>query len=208
MRIIAFLLIAGGIGLGLVWPWAQLNLEKTNAETLAFGDLQGAVVERQTIELTEADNPIRVRFQIAYTPDGALPPVKLPVKIVITDSDGTLLTGTVSFPTAGRETGPEQPKVRSGTLLNFNVINDGEHEFFLELASNPNDGGITRPAIEGVDVSIVKNAAELRDDYKALAAVMALAGVYVLIRSRRSKRKSRKEDRKKKPEPRKWGRGG
>lgn len=203
MRIVALLLIAGGIGLGLIWPWAQLNLETSQASVLEFGDLQGAVVERQTISLSEQDNPIRVRFQIAYKPGGALPPVKLPVQIVVTDSDGTLLTGTVSFSTEGRETGPEQPKVRSGTMLNFNVINDGEHEFFLELADNPNDGGISRPAIAGVDLSIIKNATEVRDDYKALAAIMALAGFYILVRSRGRKRKAPRE----KPKPQKWGRG-
>lgn len=160
-------------------------------------------MERQTLPLNREDNPIRVRFQIAYKPDGALPPVKIPIKVVITDRDGTLLTGTVSFPTSGRETGPEQPKVRSGTLLNFDVINDGEHELFLELAPNPNDGGITRPAIDGVEVAVVKNAANIRDDYKALAAVMALAGFYILIRSRGRKRKSKDE----KTGQRKWGRG-
>ena len=203
MRLVAFLLIAGGIGLGLIWPWAQLSLDRSNAETLTYGDLQGPVVERQTITLSEQDNPIRVQFEISYKPDAALPPTKLPVKIVITDSDGTLLSGIVSFATGGRDTGPEQPKVRSGTMLNFDVINSGEHEFFLELADNPNDGGISRPGIEGVDISVIKNASELRDDYKALAAVMALAGVYVLIRSRGRKRKAKKE----KPKPRKWGRG-
>lgn len=201
MRSLGLVLILAAIAVGLVWPWAQINLQGRAIETLQFGNLQGPIVERRTLDLTENDNPVRARFQASFVPGGALPPLKLPVKVVITDRDGTLLTGVISFPTNSRNTGPENVTVSAGTMLNFNTINDGPHEMFLELAPNPDDGGISRPALEGISVSFVGNAPQLRDDYKALAAVMALAGFYLLVRSRRKKKKDGETP------PPNWGRG-
>ena len=122
---------------------------------------------------------------------------------MITDRDGTLLTGVISFPTQGIETGPEQPKVRGSQALEFGIINNGEHELYLELAPNQNDGGVLRPDIEGISATVIANAPAINEDYKSLAAVMALAGFYLLVRSRKRKKESGgKID----PPPR-WGRG-
>ena len=180
MRPLGLLLIFAAICLGLLWPWYQINFQGREVETLQFGNLQSTIVERQTITLTKQDNPVRVRFLASFLVGGKLPPIKLPIKVVITDREGTLLVGIVSFPTKGRTTGPELEPIRAGTLLNFSVLNDGEHEVFLELAPNENDGAILKPALSGVAATFVANAPALQDNFRFLAIVLALAGVYTV----------------------------
>ncbi|MEL7429477.1 MAG: hypothetical protein AAFN43_05715 [Pseudomonadota bacterium] len=187
MRTLGILFLFMAAGLGLIWPWAQINFLGREVGTLEFGALRGPIAERQVLELTQSDNPVRIRFQAEYKIDGRLPPVKIPVKTVITDVDGTLLSGMISFPTQGIETGPRQEKVRGSQPLNFSVINDGKHELFLELAANPNDGGIARPDIAGITATVIANAPAINEDYKSFAAILALAGVYLLVRSRKRK---------------------
>ena len=131
------------------------------------------------------------------------PPVKVPLKVVVTDRDGVFLSGVISFPTHGTSNGPGVTHTRAGTPLEFNVLNGGDHEFRIALAPNANDGGIITPGIRNVKAKVIANAPELDDDYKALAAILALAGFYILIRSRRgSQRTAGRSD-----PPDRWGRG-
>ena len=202
MRVFGLLLLACGIAVGAIWPWAQLHFLGNELGKLEFSGLRQGKSEPQSIVLTRDNNRVRIRFQASYLVGAKLPPVKIPVRVVITDLDGTLLSGIVSFPTKGDETGPEQQKVRGSTPLEFGVINDGEHMITLSLAPNPNNGGILVPDIAEVSATVVANAPELRDDYKALAAALALAGIYVLLRSRRKKPGDPPNS-----TPARWGRG-
>ncbi|MEM9330234.1 MAG: hypothetical protein AAGA53_02845 [Pseudomonadota bacterium] len=202
MKWLGLMLLAAGIALGALWPWAQLNLFGRELARLEFGKPRFNTVSSQALELSDKDNLVRIRFQAAYSVGGKRPPVKVPFKVTVTDTDGLFLTGGISFPTRGNETGPEQEKVRASTPLQFNVLNNGLHRISISLAPNPNDGGISNPDIAGVSAVVVANAAEINDDYKALAAVLALAGIYILLRSRRHNPNATNI----KP-PDKWGRG-
>lgn len=201
MRVVGIMFLLAGLGLGLLWPWAQANFGGNELEKLEFSNLRngGEVV---TFNATQADNPIRIRFQAKYLVGAKLPPVKIPVKVLITDREGALLTGVISFPTQGINTGPEQGSVRGSKSLNFNILNEGEHQLALSLAPNSNDGGIARPDIDRVSATVVANAPEITDDYKALSAVLALVGFYLLMRSRRRKKDEGRID-----PPKRWGRG-
>lgn len=202
MRVVGVLFLLAAIGIGALWPWAQVNFFGKEVAKLDFGNLRGPVSASADFTVREEDNPIRIRFRAAYKIDGKLPPIKIPVKVLITDADGTLLSGVISFPTKGIETGPELPKTRGSTPLNFDVINPGVHTIALSLAPNPNDGGIKRPDIERISAKVIANAPPVTDDHKALAAVLALTGLYLLTRSRRKKRIGGST-----PPPQNWGRG-
>jgi len=201
MRIVGVLFLLAGLGIGVLWPWAQIQFGGNELVKLEFAQVRDGG-EVLNFRATKADNPLRIRFQAKYLVGAKLPPVKIPVKVLITDREGTLLTGVISFPTQGIDTGPEQEQVRGSQSLNFDVLNDGEHQLALALASNPNDGGIVRPDIDGVSATVVANAPEINDDYKALSAVLALVGFYLFMRSRR-----RKGDKGQIDPPTKWGRG-
>jgi hypothetical protein len=205
MRILGVLLILTGLGLGIIWPWAQLNLLGNEKANLKFGSLAGSQPEQQEVTLTRADNPVRMRFRASYKVGGKLPPLKIPVKVVITDAEGTLLNGVISFPTDGIEQGPEQPKARGSRPLEFNILNDGPHIVYLQLLDNANSGGIAKPDIENISLTVITNAPEVRDDFKAVSAVLALAGFYLMVRSRRRSKKDRHASRA--ATTRKWGRG-
>ena len=201
MRAIGIIMFLAGLVLGFLWPWVQLNFGGEELEKLQFTQLRsgGEVI---SFHATKADNPLRIRFQIKYLIGATLPPQKIPMKVLITDREGALLTGVISFNTQGIEAGPEQGKIRGSKSLNFEVLNEGEHQLALSLAPNPNDGGIARPDIDTVTATVVAKAPALSDDYKALAAVLALLGFYLFMRSKRR----RKDDSKNAPPPQ-WGRG-
>ena len=99
MRALGFLFIFAAILAGVVWPWAQINFLGRDLATLEFGNLKGPVVERQTFSVSETDNPVRIRLQARYIMGAKLPQGPLPVRVVITDLEGTLLTGIISFAT-------------------------------------------------------------------------------------------------------------
>ncbi len=189
MKFVAFIMIAAGIAIGALWPWVQLNYMGRDLGSLKFQQPRPEAQSHESLVLTRDDNPVRIRFRAIYMLEAKLPPVKIPVKVVISDRQGTFLSGVISFSTKGLGTGPERPTVRAGTPLEFSVINDGEHTIELSLAENPNDGGILIPDIDHVTASVIANASELDENYKALAAILALCGFYVLVRSRRSRKK-------------------
>lgn len=205
MRVFGLLLLLAGMSLGILWPWAQVNFLGDRGQSVTFGELKGHAPEQRQLFLTRDQNPVRIRFQAAYKVGAKLPPQKIPVNVEITDSDGILLTGTISFSTQGIGTGPEQPKVKASTPLNFKVLNDGPHDIYLTLASNVNDGGIKVSGIDKITATIVANAPVIRDDFKALSAAMALAGFYLIVRSRGRRRKG--NTKKTRENPRQWGRG-
>ncbi|MEM7216085.1 MAG: hypothetical protein AAF423_11130 [Pseudomonadota bacterium] len=201
MKAVGILFLLMGIGIGAIWPWAQLNFLGRETDRIEFGQpLSDPPLSSSTV-LTKSDNPVRIRFSASYKVGGKLPPIKVPVKILVTDRDGALLSGIISFPTRGAETGPEQEKVRASKSIEFDVINEGEHKIHISLAKNKNSGGILVPDIASVTAIVVANAPELREDYKALAAVLVLAGIYILLRSRRRNKSNRLEP------PDRWGRG-
>ncbi|MDJ0613477.1 MAG: hypothetical protein QNJ29_07345 [Rhizobiaceae bacterium] len=200
MRSVGLLFLLAGLGLGLLWPWAQLNFGGREIASLEYENIRSSA-EVLSFDATSNDNPVRIRLHARYLVGAKLPPVKIPMKVLITDREGALLTGVVSFSTKGIGSGPEQGKVRGSQSLNFNVLNDGEHQLALSFAPNSNDGGIKRSDIDVISATVVANAPEIDDDYKALSAVLALVGFYLFMRSRR-----RKPSRDKTP-PQKWGRG-
>ena len=202
MRAIGFALIVIAAAIGALWPWVQLNFFGNKIKDFELDQIQNGRVWQHVIQLSETDNPVRLRLRASYIVDAKLPPLKVPVKVDISDKEGPLLTGILSFPTQGITTGPDQDPVRGSQALKFNVINDGDHALLVSLAPNPNDGGIATPAISSISASVVGNAPELNDDHKALAAIVGLSGLYLIIRFRRKKSARGAQAGK-----RKWGRG-
>lgn len=202
MRILGGVLILFALGIGVLWPWAQITLGGNELAKLEYSNIR-ASAETLSLNLTQDHNPVRIRFQAKYLVDGKLPPTKIPVRVLITDREGALLTGKISFATQGIATGPEQGKVRGSQPIEFNVLNDGEHNLLLELAINSHNGGIIRPDIDTVTATVIANAPAINDDYKALSAVLALVGFYLFVRAKRRKRTKGGST----PPQQHWGRG-
>lgn len=200
MRTIGFALIAIGVCIALLWPWAQLNFLGNKIAYLRFDEVSNGQIWQRVVELEKTSNPVRIRFQASYKVDASLPPLRFPVKVIISDAQGTLLSGILSFPTQGITAGPEQQPVRGSQPLEFNVLNDGSHAIVVSPAPNPNDGGILKPAIGSISASVVGNAPPVNDDHLALGAIVAMCGLYLIVRYRRRKSKDQSG-------PQMWGRG-
>lgn len=200
MKKIGFIMIALALVIGLLLPWVQLNFfdgeEITSVEFTSFNQTP---VHESTVLLKTADNPVRLRFFAKYKVAGLLPPVKVPVQLKVSDKNGTLLGAIISFPTDGRGSAPEQQKVTSGSNVLLNVQNDGLHKIELSFAPNKNDNGITNPDVDSIRMTFIGNAVQISDEYKIPAAVLAILGFYLIIRSRRNKPTTPKKPR--------WGRG-
>ena len=97
VRTVGLLLIAAGIGLGALWPWAQLKFLGRELQMLEFDQPRNTPSEPAVINLSRGDNPVRMRFRANYLQDGKLPPVKIPIRVVIRDKDGVFLSGIISF---------------------------------------------------------------------------------------------------------------
>ncbi len=200
MKKLGFLFIAMGIAIGLLLPWAQLNFEGDEIAELNFPAFNQKGSGEATVFLKAADNPVRIRFSAQYKVDGLLPPINIPIEVKLSDKDGTLVGAIISFSTKGHGGGPDQPKVRSGTNLEVKVQNDGLHKLQLSFAPNKNNNGIEKPDIDTISASFIANASTINESYKIPAAILALVGVYLILRSRRG--------RKKEPKKFRWGRGG
>jgi len=185
VRNIGFLLIAFAVIFGLVLPWAQLNFDGDEIASLEFDNFNRTALHENTVLLTRADNPVRLRFFARYKIDGLLPPVKVPIQVKVSDKAGTLLGAIVSFPTDGRGAGPEQPPVTSGTSILLNVQNDGLHKLELAFAPNRNNNGIATPDVDGITVTFIGNASEILSEYRIPIALSGLLGVYLIMRSKR-----------------------
>lgn len=207
MRMLGILLIVIAVGIGLILPWAQINLEGEEVATLEFPGFSRKGKGEGTVLLQTQDNPLRIRFSIRYLNDALLPPVKIPVFAKVSDRNGTLIGTVISFPTQGRSTGPEQDVIRAGSSLDLVIQNNGLHKLELERAPNNGDNGISNPAIESITARFIANASPVNDQYKIPALILGLTGFYLLVRSRR--RKDGGDDSRgdpPKPKPR-WGRG-
>ena len=200
MRIIGFLFIIAGIVVGLLLPWAQLNFDGEEIAELKFASFNQTGAGEATVLLKAADNPVRIRFFAEYKVGGLLPPLKIPIQVKLSDKDGTLVGAIISFSTKGHGGGPDQPRVRSGNNIDVTVQNDGLHKLQLEFAPNKNNNGIEKPDIDTITASFIANASPVIDDYKIPAAILALVGFYLILRSRR-----RRDQPPNKP---RWGRGG
>ena len=201
MRKLAIFLIIAGFGLSIFLSWGQVNLFAERIDELEFTELQGTWPQGRKLELNQSDNPIRVQFQARYMVDGRLPPVRLPIKVVITDREGTLVSATLSFPTQGIKTGPEQPTVRGSQPVIFNVLNDGEHTIYMTLAAMPENSLTNSPDVDAITATILGNAHDIPEEYRLLGVIIALLGFYLLSRSRRRRKPPYP------PKKPKWGRG-
>ncbi len=190
MRKFAFLLIVAGLGIGAIWPWAQGNFLNDEIERVSMTGLRENGSVEAIVNLKTSDNPVRIRFLATFLPDGKLPPVRLPLTAKISDRQGTLLAGIVSFATDGLTTGPELPTQSGSQALNLTVVNDGPHALSLTFAENAGDGGISRPDIEKVSATFIRNARVIDDQYTLAGFIVAMLGFYLLVRSRRSGKKS------------------
>ncbi len=200
MRVVAFLLLIGGVAAGVIWPWIQMNWMGDPIGELTLYE-RNSGWQDITIVLSIAENPVRMRFEARTLPDGKLPPINIPIAVRIRDADGPLVAAIINLPAKGRETGPEGGLISGVSSPVFRVQKTGEHVLTAAFAPNPNDGNITKPDLASVKVTFIANAAEPDETHKVPAAVAVLFGVYLLFRTR--KRKKRKE----KPEDMKWGRG-
>jgi hypothetical protein len=200
MKKIGLLLIVIALSIGLVLPWAKLNFDENVVSEVSFPEFHKTGKAEQTVLLTKADNPLRIRFVARYKVGGLLPPVKIPLQVKLSDRDGTLIGAIISFPTNGIDTGTEQPKTRSGTHLLATVQHDGLHKLEIEFAPNKNNNGIEKPDVDVITASFVANAAPVENQYQIPALILGLLGFYLLIRSRRSGKSKAKS------QPHKWGR--
>lgn len=198
MKKLGFLLIVIALCIGLLLPWANLNFNENVVSEISFPDFHKTGKAEQTVLLTKADNPLRIRFRAKYKIGGLLPPVKIPVQVKLSDRDGTLIGAIISFPTNGIDTGTEQPKARSGTHLLATVQHDGLHKLELEFAPNKNNNGIEKPDVDTITVSFVANAEPLDNQFQLPALILGLLGFYLIIRSRRKSKPKAKTH--------KWGR--
>ena len=186
MKKLGFLFIVIAIAIGLLLPWVQLNFEGEEIAELRFPQFNQTGSGEGTVLLKAADNPLRIRFAAQYKVDGLLPPLKIPVEVKLSDKDGTLIGAIIAFSTKGHGGGPDQPKVANSNALDVTVQNDGLHKIQLKFAPNKNNNGIKNPDVDFITASFVANANVVNDAYKIPAAILALVGFYLIIRSRKA----------------------
>lgn len=200
MRKLGFLLILIALGVGVLMPLVLVKLSGTEITTLSFSNFRGNGVKAQNLLIRKEDNPVRINFRAQYKVGAKLPPVKLPVTVKVSDSDGTLIGTIISFKTDGFDTGPEQPKVAGSQSLVFDVQNDGLHRISMEFAPQPGNSNILQPDVEEITAKFTANTSEQDNPYKIPSVVLGLLGFYLIIRSRRGKKDE--------PGKPRWGRGG
>jgi len=200
MKKLGFLLILIALCVGVLMPLVQVKLSGTEIITLSFSNFRGDGVKAQNLLIRKEDNPVRINFRAKYKVGAKLPPVKLPITVKISDTDGTLIGTIISFKTDGFDTGPEQPKVAGSQSLVFDVQNEGLHRISMEFAPQPANSNILQPDVEEITAKFIANTSEQENPYKIPAAVLGLLGFYLIVRSRRHKKSE--------PKKRRWGRRG
>jgi len=198
LKKLGILFLFVGIVLGLVYPWAKVNFLGKQVAEVQLNNLDFSAKQSATFSLSTSDNPVRARFLVQYKRDAYLPPVSIPVFVRI-DGPGNLIHATtVSFPTDGRTTAPEQGKIASGSAVDFEAKGDGLHQISLELAPNRNAGITKKPDIENITVKFIANAAPSENPFEIWAVVLGALGFYLMLRGRRGREKNT---------PGRWGRG-
>jgi len=199
LKKLGILFLFAGIALGIIYPWAKVNFLGKEITQVQLTNLNFNAKQSATFELGRADNPVRARFLIKYKRDAYLPPVSIPVFTRIDGPGNLTLATTITFPTDGRTTAPEQGKIVSGSSFDFEVKGDGLHKISLELAPNRNAGITKKPDIENITVKFIANAAPTENPFEIWAVVLGALGFYLMLRGRRGREK---------PKQSRWGRGG
>lgn len=187
MRKFAVLCILLGIGLAALLPWAQSNLSGNEVAMLSVYERNGTGWQSGTVTLSRDDNPVRVRINAKYLVDAKLPPNGLPITIRVSGTDGVVLDGTVSLSTNLQGSAPEQEKTVRSTAPVFAIAEAGEYLIEVNLAPNAADSGVLDPGLSSVSVSVIGNAVDADNEYQMPGIVLAIFGVYLLMRSRHRK---------------------
>ncbi len=187
MRKIASFLILLGVGLAVLLPWIQSNFAGNEIVSLPVYDREDGGWRTGIVKISPDDNPVRIRIDAKYLVDAKLPPNGLPITIRVSGADGVVLDGTISISTSLKGSAPEQEKMVSTSAPLFAIADSGDYLIEVGLASNATQSGILDPGLSSVRAALIRNAVEADNRYQMPGVILAIFGVYLMMRSRRRK---------------------
>lgn len=210
MRVVAVLLMLAGFGLAIGYPLYQADFTGEKIATLDLYDRtrDGNTNEWQarTVNLTEADNPVRIRLEGMRASGDSFIGSSLPVDIEVSGPEGIVLsTGLDMRLASDSESGNSSPNVADQRLYinapDFDILAPGEHTISV---STPLERDISLMKMEAIVLARVERPT---NEYTRSGIVLALVGSGLYVVGYAVARLRRKRGKKAKTKPRRWGRG-
>lgn len=206
LRLLAILLILGGLGAGFVWP--QLVMRHSGKELARI-----AVFERGTspaggqwqpgrMRLSPADNPMRLLVEASFLPGRKLDAPTTGLRVSIATGGSIIMEGVFDMPLPRQSLPDGNVPVSSFATPDFAV----DTQDLYTLSASPVEGGDLN--FNKVEIAL-RSDVEIPDTRYRTPAIAAIGlGVLLLLfgSGRRSAPASRGKAPKKK-QKRKWGRG-
>ena len=203
MRILAILMILGGLGAGVILPWAQSNFigEEIHKVTLyeKGGEWQG-----HRVALSSDQNPLKLNLRMYFVAGSKISANRVPVEVAVSGPDGIVLNGVLNVSTDVNTDSTNQNTFKSIGSPIFEIIEPGDYGIEARLGAMPDEFSGAALSISKVEAVVIAGAMEPLDDYKMYGIFVAFAGFYLLMRSRRNRRN---QDMNTPQPPQKWGRG-
>ena len=197
LRFVFLLLMLGGLGAAVGYPWAVENFSGSELGTIRVYDRETGFKTARVI-VSPVDAPVRVLVDLTAMPQRVLPSDRTVIDMVIESADGTQRTERLEF--APTQANREDASLSSSQVYRASVgtleprITD-EYTFTLTPS-----GGQTIE-MQAVDLVLRRNALAWDSRIQPAGFIAAALGFIGFVLTFRSRKPAPKE-----PQRRRWGR--